>query len=250
MATTDAHPDDGYRAKYFIPLESDPDVFTQLIHNLGVSKTLSFVDVLSLTDPNLLAFIPRPVLALILVFPDFGDYAAGYAKEQAGKPEYEGSGPGEDAVWFKQTIGNACGLYALLHAVCNGKARDHVDANSPMARLLTEITPLSVGPRAHALESSTELEDAHRAAALQGQTVAPPAEDHVEHHYICFVRSHKNGHLYQMDGMLKGPVDLGEAGGEDDLMGERTLQVVRKFVETGEQGNVGFSLMALVEDPN
>ncbi|KZT62421.1 cysteine proteinase [Calocera cornea HHB12733] len=247
MTTTDTQPKARTRSKYFVPLESDPDVFTELIHNLGLSHSLSFVDVLSLTDPDLLAFIPRPVLALILVFPDFGDYAAGYAKDQSAKPEYAGSGSGEDAVWYKQTIGNACGLYAILHAVSNGKARDHIGADSPMARLLAEVAPLTPLPRAHALESSAELEAIHHSAALQGQTEAPAADAEVDHHYVCFVRSHKNGHLYQMDGMLNGPMDLGEAGGGDDVMSESSLQVVRKFVETGEEGNVGFSLMALAE---
>ena len=54
---------------HYIPLESNPAVFTSLIHTLGVSPALSFQDVYSLDDPDLLACIPRPVLALILVFP-------------------------------------------------------------------------------------------------------------------------------------------------------------------------------------
>ncbi|EJU02138.1 cysteine proteinase [Dacryopinax primogenitus] len=264
MATNDGHPQSEYQKKHYVPLESDPDVFTNLIHNLGASRSLGFVDVLSLTDPDLLAFVPRPVLALILVFPDFGDYAVRYAKDQANILEYEGCGEGEEVVWFQQTIGNACGLYAILHAVCNGKARGDIDVHpfpsyrsyhlmhlpepdSPLARLLQQVIPLPPTARARALESSTELEAAHRAAALQGQTAPPDAEDEVDHHYICFVRSAKNGHLYQMDGMLKGPVDLGQAG-VGDLMSEEVRRVVGQFLETGEDGVVGFSLLALVEN--
>lgn len=33
---------------------------------------------------------------------------------------------GANVVWYKQTINNACGLYAILHAVCNGDARDSI----------------------------------------------------------------------------------------------------------------------------
>jgi hypothetical protein len=29
-------------------------------------------------------------------------------------------------MWFKQTINNACGLYSILHAVCNGEARKYI----------------------------------------------------------------------------------------------------------------------------
>lgn len=31
-----------------------------------------------------------------------------------------------DIVFLKQTIHNACGLYALLHAACNGHAKDFI----------------------------------------------------------------------------------------------------------------------------
>ena len=44
--------------------------------------------------------------------------------EDASKLEYEGSGDGEDVVWFKQTIKNACGMFGILHGVCNGEARN------------------------------------------------------------------------------------------------------------------------------
>jgi ubiquitin carboxyl-terminal hydrolase L3 len=107
--------------KHFIPLESNPDVFTQLIHDLGVSPTLSFKDVLTLDEP---ALFPRPALALILIFPTSETYEAQKAKEAA--VYEEGSTDKEDVVWFKQTINNACGLYAILHAVCNGDARDFI----------------------------------------------------------------------------------------------------------------------------
>lgn len=109
--------------KHFIPLESNPDVFTELIHELGLSKSVSFQDVLSLDDPELLAFLPRPAYALVLVFPTTEAYEERIKTKEAEVDEYRGSGAGEDVVFFKQTINNACGLYAILHAVCNGEAR-------------------------------------------------------------------------------------------------------------------------------
>lgn len=36
--------------KNFIPLESDPTIFRELMHDLGVSTSLKFVDVWSLED--------------------------------------------------------------------------------------------------------------------------------------------------------------------------------------------------------
>lgn len=100
--------------KNFVPLESDPAIFTELMHDLGVSPFLEFVDVWSLED-DMIAIFLRPVLALILILPP----CPTYEKQQGGKGSStrveENGGP----IWLKQTIDNACGLYAILHAVCN-----------------------------------------------------------------------------------------------------------------------------------
>ena len=112
--------------KSFFPLESDPDLFTQLIHELGVSPPLAFYDVLSIDDPELLAMVPRPVHALVLVFitsPAFyRDKEVGQALQEC----YSGSGENEPVIWYKQTIYNACGLYGILHAISNGKAKEFI----------------------------------------------------------------------------------------------------------------------------
>ena len=109
--------------KHFIPLESNPDVFNELAHKLGLSTSLVFEDVLSLDDPELLGFLPRPAFALILVFPTTDDYEKRVQDEDAKLEEFRTSGGAGDVIFFKQTINNACGLYAILHAVCNGEAR-------------------------------------------------------------------------------------------------------------------------------
>lgn len=120
--------------KHYIPLESNPVLFTQLIHQLGVSPSLAFQDVLSINDPNLLAFIPRPALALILVFPTSDAYEVAKAKEEELRDEYDGVGRSggeaeveeERVMWFRQSIHNACGLYAILHAISNGESRNFI----------------------------------------------------------------------------------------------------------------------------
>ena len=97
---------------------------TSLVHKLGLSSDLSWHDVYSLDDPSLLAFVPRPAHALLLVFPVSEAYRRLRAQEDEPLPEYSGSGPHEEVLWFKQTIGNACGLMGLLHSVTNGMTRE------------------------------------------------------------------------------------------------------------------------------
>ena len=111
-------------AKYFIPLESNPELFTELIHTLGVSPKYQFHDVLSIDDSDLMAFVPRPVLALIIIF---STSTPAYEKKVAEEDAVlQQSYKSCDMVWFKQTIHNACGLYAVLHAVANGVPEDQI----------------------------------------------------------------------------------------------------------------------------
>lgn len=64
---------------------------------------LSFQDLFSL-DPEFLQFIPKPVKAVLLLFPSRGELAAAREKE-----EKEGEGKFEGNVWWiKQTVGQSC----------------------------------------------------------------------------------------------------------------------------------------------
>ena len=96
---------------------------TSLVQKLGLSSSLAFHDVYSLDDPSLLAFVPRPVHALLLVFPVSKTYEAARIAEDRSLPDYSGSGADEEVLWFRQTIGNACGMMGLLHSTCNGGAK-------------------------------------------------------------------------------------------------------------------------------
>ena len=46
--------------KTFVPLENNPSVMTKLAHRLGLSENLEFLDVYSLTDHDLIAFLQIP----------------------------------------------------------------------------------------------------------------------------------------------------------------------------------------------
>ena len=124
MSTTDPDPPAG--APAFIPLEANPELMSNLLHTLGLSTALQVHDVYSLEDPEMLAFIPRPALALLLVFPVSAIYESQRLAEDATLPEYTGKGSGEPVIWFRQTIRNACGLMGLLHATANGPARGFI----------------------------------------------------------------------------------------------------------------------------
>lgn len=133
----------------FIPLEANPQLMSDLLHKLGLSAELGVHDVYSLHDADMLGFVPRPALALLLVFPVSAAYESYRLAEDATMPEYAGKGDGEPVVWFRQTIRNACGLMGLLHATANGPAREFVRECLPAclpACLLVSFPPLTHTP--------------------------------------------------------------------------------------------------------
>ncbi|EDU45000.1 ubiquitin carboxyl-terminal hydrolase isozyme L1 [Pyrenophora tritici-repentis Pt-1C-BFP] len=208
--------------------------------------TFSFHDVLSIDDPELLAFIPRPALALVLVFPTTTTYEKHKKDEEETMEDYAKSGLQEEVIWYKQTINNACGLYGILHAVSNGDARDFAVQGSHLHHLLEKCEPLGPFDRANVLENDTELESAYREVATQGSSQVPAnAEDEVDFHYVCFVKSNENGHLYELDGDRKGPKDRGPLEPDEDVLSDGGRKVIKEFIEREQGQNTNFSLLAL-----
>ena len=219
-----------------------------MVHQLGLTPTLSFTDVYSITDPDLLAFVPRPSTALLLVFPVSKSYEATRQAEDSALTEYTGSGPDEPVLWYKQTIRNACGLIGLLHAVCNGEARKegNITPGSDLEKLIRDAEGLGPVERAEMLYQSQALESAHADAAKRGDTEAPAAEDTVDLHFVCFVK--EKGRLWELDGRRKGPLDRGALGPEEDVLSDRALEVgAKRFLEKEKEagGDLRFSLVSL-----
>jgi ubiquitin carboxyl-terminal hydrolase L3 len=247
MAATNS-PDVPLDRKRFVPLENNPDIMSSLVHKLGISRKLAFHDVFSIDDPDLLAFVPRPAYCLLMIFPVSETYENFRRQDDKDKSDYDGFGPGEEVIWYKQTIGNACGLIGLLHGVSNGEARSHIEPQSDLAQLLSDAIPLKPAERADLLYKSESLESAHQAAAVDGDTVAPSADASVDLHYVCFVKSNQ-GNLWEMDGRRKGPIKLGTLTAEEDVLSEKALTLgVRSFLKREEEaggGDLRFSLVVL-----
>jgi hypothetical protein len=222
---------------------------TTLIHQLGLPPSLSYHDVYSLTEPSLLAFLPRPAYALLLVFPVTPTYESFRRAEDAPLPTYTGSGPDEPVVWFKQTIRNACGLIGLLHSVCNGPARDMIMEGSDLDVLLKEALVLAPEARAELLYRSQALESAHAEAAKKGDSAAPDAQANVDLHFVAFVKDQKDGSLWELDGRRKGPLKRGVLSEAEDMLSEKGLQLgVQAFLQREEQaggGELRFSIVML-----
>ena len=138
-----------------------------------------------------------------------------------------------------------------MHGVSNGPARSQVQSGSDLDELIQKAIPLKRVERADLLEDTEALETAHQEAAATGDTAAPNAEDSIDLHYVCFVKSEKNGHLFEMDGRRKGPLDRGALQADEDVLSDAALEKgVRSFLKREEEaggGELRFSLIVLAE---
>ncbi|XP_053970963.1 ubiquitin carboxyl-terminal hydrolase [Hylaeus volcanicus] len=191
----------------WIPLESNPDVMTKFLHKLGVPKEWSIIDVYGL-EPDLLALVPKPVLAVILLYPlSKKDDKLEDVEEDVKESDKVPSEPKDpDVFHMKQCIHNACGTIALIHSVANNL--DSINLQDGFLKTFLEQSKnLSFAECGEVLMSSYEISGTHKELAQEGQTEAPSVETPVYHHFVAFI--HKNGVLYELDGRKPAPINHG-----------------------------------------
>lgn len=124
--------------------------------------------------------VPQPVKAVLILFPITP--ATEEARHQEEAKLKESGQEVSRKLWFsKQTVSNACGTVAMLHAFANAdvqyKAGSFLEA---FMKASAELDPLE---RAKLLENPSEgqpdVERVHQDAGQGGQTAPPPEEENV-----------------------------------------------------------------------
>ena len=201
------------------PLESNPEVFTEYLQKIGLTKDWAIGEVFGF-DEELLEFLPQPILGIIV------------ALSGTGKVDNSTIGKEEDVdkvpFYMKQTteLDNACGIIACLHTIYNnddvkieddsilGKYKASCESKTPMEKALI-------------LEKSDGFKKEHMAAAQEGQSSnQAPAT----HHFIAFVVN-KDKQLVLLDGCVNGP-HIVEDNCEDVLRG--SIKEIKRRLEAGE----------------
>ncbi|KAK4153409.1 ubiquitin carboxyl-terminal hydrolase isozyme L3 [Chaetomidium leptoderma] len=241
--------------KYFTMLENNPEVMNALAEKMGLSDDLAFYDVYSLDEPELLAHIPRPVYALLVIVPMTPAWKQDRETEDAalGDPAsyYSGGTAGagnEPIIWFKQTIGDACGSYGLLHCAINGATSKFILPGSTLEQLRNDAIPLAKDERAQMLYDSKAFEEAHRSVAGMGDTPEPDVGTR-EHtgYFIAYVKA--NGHLWELEGSRDGPLNRGALDEDEDVLSPRGLELglkrIIKLSAGADEQDLRFSCIAL-----
>lgn len=222
----------------WLPIESNPDVMNKFLHAIGLPKKWIISDVFGL-DPELLAMLPQPVVSLMLLFPISKNYVEFAKKQEAELADQKTS---ENLFYMKQTISNACGTVAMIHAVANNLDSIQLEDGS-LKDFLDKAKDKGPEERAKLLEENDKVCDAHDVVAKEGQTNAPSLDDKVEYHYVAFVQ--KDGSLYELDGRKSGPVSLGDCSKDDFLV--NAANECKKYMARDPE-NINFTVVALCSE--
>ncbi|KAG6452412.1 ubiquitin carboxyl-terminal hydrolase isozyme L3 [Manduca sexta] len=220
-----------------IPLESNPEVMNKFLQKLGVPCKWNIVDVMGL-DEEMLSWVPRPVLSVMLLFPVSEAYENHKQKEES-EILSKGQEVSNNIFYMKQNISNACGTIALVHSVANNTDKIEL-SEGHMKKFLDEAKSLDAVARGALLEKSEEIINAHKELAQEGQTNTPSAEDPVNHHFITFI--HKDGALYELDGRKAFPVNHGTTTA--DTLLEDAAKICKEFMAR-DPNEVRFTVIAL-----
>ena len=222
----------------WVPMESNPDLMTKFLRNIGVSDEWSVVDVIGLDD-ELLQFIGGPVVALILLHPLNRD------KEPVESNDQNLVSDSKDVFHMRQTIGHACGTIALIHSVANNCDRIELKPNSPLKIFLDASRDLSPEERGKLLESNADICNAHHTSAREGQSQVP-TDSNLIYHFTALVQ--KNGTLYQLSGRKGGIISRGPSS-EDTFLCD-AARLCRQFIAK-DPNNFAFNVLALSkQNPN
>ncbi|KAG9349552.1 hypothetical protein JZ751_027999 [Albula glossodonta] len=134
----------------WLPLEANPEFLRQL----GLQPSWQFGDVYGM-DAELLSMVPRPVCAVLLLFPVTDKYES-FRMEEEAKIKSKGQEVSPEVYFMRQTIGNACGTIGLIHAVANNQGRLDIDPDSALRKFLMESSSLSPEEKATFLEKDED----------------------------------------------------------------------------------------------
>ena len=240
----------------WLPLESNPDVFTSFARKVGLPAPWEFRDVWGLDD-DMLAMMPRPVAAVILLFPCTDRIYAERAEEARRlKAAAAAGGPGAVSAAYHleqvASFGNACGTIACMHVLTNVKL---AGMQGPASKFRAETSEMTAAERGRALLTTQHLrQESDQAAEHVAAQTHCPARDgpSLDHHYCAFVPlvSPATGveHVVELDGTKIAAVDHGPVGGSGRFL-EAVADVVRRRFMQLEPDNAEFSMMALCQPP-
>ena len=207
------------------PLESDPHILTEYMQTLGMPEAWELAEVIGL-DPDLLAIVPDSTIAFVLA------YARTESREvKIEKAAKAGVLPDVDYyMWQTETLDNACGLIACIHAVFNNLAAVTLAKGSALEEFYNASIKQTPEERANTLDDFEAIKTVHRDCGKKGQSNLVQKEDDTVYHFICFTRNSKK-ELIELDGVAHKPILLKEKCEDADFIMTVGNEILKRLKE-------------------
>ncbi|KAI3652235.1 hypothetical protein MP228_003538 [Amoeboaphelidium protococcarum] len=216
---------------HWVPLESNPEVFTKLTRDLTGTDSYEWIDIYTLDEDV------ADLCALIFLYDVSDD------EEPASDVRSQGTNNNshQDVPYYMyQTVGNACGTVALVHTLINQSELIQNQNESVIKRFHQETLSMTWSERAARFEHSLDISNIHNKYAREGQTEAPDADADISLHFVAFVPISDT--IWQLDGRNKsGPFKCGSVGGSFMLS---SAAVIKETLIS--KSGYSFSLLGLI----
>ncbi|XP_034824277.1 ubiquitin carboxyl-terminal hydrolase-like [Maniola hyperantus] len=221
-----------------LPMESNPETMNRYLQKLGVSNKWRMVDVISLEE-DALKWVPRPVLAVILLFPLSESYQQHRAQQESELLKKGQQAP-KDVFYLKQVLSTVCGTIALVHSIANNTNKIDLE-DGLLKNYINDAKGLDAAGKGALLENSVNILQAYKETVESADQAAGEENETVNNHFVTFI--HKDGNLFELDGCKSSPINHGPTTAERLL--EDAAKICREFIAR-EPDNIGFNVVALV----
>lgn len=230
-------------------VESEPAIFEQLLKKIGVHG-VSVEEVYSLDEESLQDL--KPIYGLIFLF---------RWKEEQDENQPELVCPTD--IWFaNQVFDNACASLALLNIVLNIETVDIGERLTAFKEFTRDFTPPLRGVtltnfdylrtlhntfarKSEMANSDYALMESMRQRSKRGYTEDSAEDEEDCFHFIAYI--YKRGHLWELDGLKKTPVRLGQCS--STTWTACVAPQIHKRMERYARDEIRFNLLALCQDP-
>eukprot|EP01102_Stenamoeba_stenopodia_P020649 TRINITY_DN8131_c0_g1_i1.p1 TRINITY_DN8131_c0_g1~~TRINITY_DN8131_c0_g1_i1.p1 ORF type:complete len:264 (+),score=77.09 TRINITY_DN8131_c0_g1_i1:64-792(+) len=236
-------------AERWPPIESNPDVMNRLAKEIGLTEKWSFTDVFGLDD-DLLAMLPSPVIALVLLFPSSQKTPVNPEKQNVEK---------ENSIFFLKQVDeldDACGTIAMVHALANNYNKQSnllADNNALLKEYVEQAKASDPTQRGLSLANNKTIAKLHSSFAEQGQTQGIPEGVSSKHHFVCFTEV--DGHVFELDGCKPFPINHGTfssilegASSPFPFLSSAARVIQREYLK--DPTVLDFSIIALAANPD
>mmetsp|Transcript_4966 Transcript_4966/g.7521 ORF Transcript_4966/g.7521 Transcript_4966/m.7521 type:complete len:343 (-) Transcript_4966:141-1169(-) len=223
-------------------IESDPGVFTELIETIGV-KGVQVEELYTLEEDEFSKF--KHIHGLIFLFK--------WRKETDDRPTI-GFEEEPELFFAHQVINNACATQAILSILLN--SQEGGDAGMNLGDTLQEFksftSDFTPDLKGMAISNSDIIRNTHNSFSRNDPFVMEHAKatdkDDV-FHFIAYLPF--KGKVYELDGLKKGPINLGEVGadgGKDAWLGV-ARPAIQERINRYAASEIHFNLLSLVKSP-